>query len=145
MATVSKSNLENIAQTKRDALSISNDYNIATEYYEGHNDAKSTGDPNGKGSGDSMGYAIPEDTFLIYPTGNRVQKINYSTIITKESGDKTIGGKYDREGRKSIPKSGRKGLETINKYTHASEYGEGCIDTSSIKLNMGKKDKKPLE
>lgn len=145
MATVSKSNLENIAQTKRDGLSISNNYNIATEYNEDHNDAKSNGDPNGKGSGTSIGYAIPEDTFSIDSTGNRAQKMNYSTIITKESGGKTIGGKYDREGRKSIPKSGREGLETINKYTQASEYGDGCIDTSSITLNMGKKDKKPLE
>lgn len=145
MATVSKSNLENIAQVKRDGLIVSNDYNnvdIAKEYNEIHKDAKSDGDIYGKGTGVSMGYSIADtSSFSIDATGNRVQKMSYSTLITQESGGQTIGGKYDREGNPSLAKSGRNGLATINKFSSTSEYGEGSVDTTSITINMGKANK----
>lgn len=132
MSTQSK--LENLAIGKRDSLVISNEYQNTGGliYDENHSDAKSNGDPNGKGNGITMGYAIADPTsFIINPDGTRVQKINYSSLITTENGTTTIGGEYDRNGVASIPKSGRFGLETINKYNSSNEYSIDSIDTTA--------------
>lgn len=128
-----QSRLENIAISKRDSLIIKNEYSEieGKEYNETHPDALSDGDVNGKGNGISMGYAIPEaDGFYISSEGVRVQKINYSTIVTHENGENTIGGEYDRNGNPSIKKSGRNGLMNINKFSPDSEYGEDSVDTT---------------
>ena len=127
-----QSRLENVAISKRDSLIIKNEYSEieGKEYNETHKDALSDGDANGKGNGVSMGYAIPEtDSFYISNEGVRVQKINYSTIVTHENGENTIGGKYDRNGN-SIKKSGRNGLMNINKFNPDNEYGEDSVDTT---------------
>ncbi len=129
-----QSALENIAITKRDGLEIMNDYqnNAGYEYNETHKDAISDGDAKGKGNKTAMGYATPDPTgFVLNPDGTRTQKINYSTIITHENGNMTIGNEYDRKGNKSIPKSGREGLATINKYGPTNEYSEACIDMTA--------------
>lgn len=129
-----QSALENIAITKRDGLEIMNDYqnNAGYEYNEAHKDAISDGDAKGKGNKTAMGYATPDPTgFVLNPDGTRTQKINYSTIITHENGNVTIGNEYDRKGNKSIPKSGREGLATINKYGPTNEYSAACIDMTA--------------
>lgn len=128
-----QSRLENIAISKRDSLIIKNEYSEieGKEYNETHKDALSDGDINGKGNGVSIGYAIPEtDSFHISNEGVRVQKINYSTIVTHENGANTIGGEYDRNGNPSIKRSGRNGLMNINKFTPGNEYGEDSVDTT---------------
>lgn len=128
-----QSRLENIAISKRDSLIIKNEYSEieGKEYNETHKDALSDGDVNGKGNGTSMTYAIPEtDSFYISNEGVRVQKINYSTIVTHENGANTIGGEYDRNGNPSIKKSGRNGLMNINKFSPGNEYGEDSVDTT---------------
>lgn len=128
-----QSRLENVAISKRDSLIIKNEYSEieGKEYNETHKDALSDGDVNGKGNGTSMTYAIPEtDSFYISNEGVRVQKINYSTIVTHENGANTIGGEYDRNGNPSIKKSGRNGLMNINKFSPDNEYGEDSVDTT---------------
>lgn len=128
-----QSRLENVAISKRDSLIIKNEYSEieGKEYNETHKDALSDGDVIGKGNGVSMGYAIPEtDSFYISNEGVRVQKINYSTIVTHENGENTIGGEYDRNGNPSIKKSGRNGLMNINKFNPDNEYGEDSVDTT---------------
>ena len=128
-----QSRLENVAISKRDSLIIKNEYSEieGKEYSETHKDALSDGDVNGKGNGTSMSYAIPEtDSFYISNEGVRVQKINYSTIVTHENGANTIGGEYDRNGNPSIKKSGRNGLMNINKFSPDNEYGEDSVDTT---------------
>lgn len=137
--------LENVAITKRDSLEIINDYkNSAGDVYnETHKDAISDGDPNGKGNGITMGYATADpSSFIINPDGTRTQKMNYSTVITQENGTTTIGGEYDRKGISSIPKSGREGLATINKYGPSSEYSEACIDMTANLLEGQYRDTK---
>lgn len=136
MSTQSK--LEHSAITKRDSLEIMNTYqnNSGYVYDELHKDAKSDGDPYGKGNGIAMGYAIPDPTgFVINSDGTRAQKMNYSTVVTHENGTSTIGGEYDRKGNPSIPKSGREGLATINKYGPSNEYSEACIDMTANLLD----------
>lgn len=128
-----QSRLENVAISKRDSLIIKNEYSEieGKEYNETHKDALSDGDVIGKGNGVSMGYAIPEtDSFYISNEGVRVQKINYSTIVTHENAENTIGGEYDRNGNPSIKKSGRNGLMNINKFNPDNEYGEDSVDTT---------------
>ena len=140
-----QSALENIAISKRDGLEIMNDYqnNTGYEYNEAHKNALSDGDVKGKGNGIAMGYAISDPTsFVINPDGTRTQKINYSTIITSENGTTTIGGEYDRNGNPGIPKSGRNGLATINKYGPKSEYSEACIDMTANLLEGQYVDKR---
>lgn len=137
-----QSALENIAISKRDSLEIMNDYqnNTGYEYNETHKDAISE---KGKGNKISMGYATPDPTgFVLNPDGTRTQKINYSTIITHENGNMTIGNEYDRRGNKDIPKSGREGLATINKYGPTSEYSEACIDMAANLLEGQYTDKR---
>lgn len=135
-----QSRLENIAINKRDSLVINNDYQNLEghEYNETHKDAISDGDLNGKGNKISMGYAIADtNSFEISKDGTRIQKMNYSSLITTENGDATIGGEYDRNGNPNIKKSGRKGLMSINQYTPTNEYGENSVDTTqNLKLGQ---------
>lgn len=132
-----QSRLENIAITKRDSLENMNEFqNFEGRVYdETHKDALSDGDVDGKGNGVSLGYAIADpNSFNINSTGTRTQKINYTSIITHENGSSTIGGVYDRKGNPKIPKSGREGLATINKYGPGSEYSASVIDmTANLK------------
>ncbi len=133
-----QSRLENVAITKRDGLEIINEYqnNSGYVYDETHKNAISDGDVEGKGNGISMGYAIPDPTgFVINPDGTRTQKMNYGTVVTHENGKTTIGGEYDRKGNPSVPKSGREGLATINKYGPSNEYSEACIDMTENLLD----------
>lgn len=135
--------LENIAINKRGSLELKNHYQDIDGhiYNENHPDALSNGDVEGKGNGNSMGYAIADpDSFNIAQDGTRMQKINYSTIITHENGANTIGGEYDRNGNPNILKSGRLGLSTINKYGPKNEYSEALIDMTANLLDGQYKD-----
>ena len=128
-----QSRLENIGITKRTQLISKNDYNKLPdkEYNESHPDAKSDGDPLGKGNGTPMTYAEakPEE-FSIDEYGVRKQRMNYETLSTKENGDKTIGGSFDRLGRTGLD-SGRLKLMSMNKYKpDSNEYGIDSVDTT---------------
>ena len=129
-----QSRLENIGITKRDELVTKNDYannKVGEEYSESHKDALADGDPKGKGSGISMGYAVADpDSFSVDKTGMRSQRINYSNLITHESQTRIIGGDYDRNGRSDLSRSGRRQLQDMNKYGDGHEYGADAVDTT---------------
>lgn len=111
-----QSRLESEAIDKRHELEVISDYQKNTnEYSEQHEDALSNGDPQGKGTGISMGYSIPGQTTN--------KGINYANIATNSG-----GGLYDIEGRNGI--GGRKYLETINMYNSENSYGVDSVDTS---------------
>lgn len=111
-----QSRLESEAIDKRRELGAISDYQKNTnEYNEQHQDALSTGDPQGKGTGVAMGYSIPGQTT------NR--GINYSNIVTNSG-----GGLYDIEGRNGV--GGRNFLKTINLYNAENSYGVDSIDTT---------------
>ena len=108
--------LESEAIDKRHELEVISDYQKNTnEYSEQHEDALSNGDPQGKGTGISMGYSIPGQTTN--------KGINYANIATNSG-----GGLYDIEGRNGI--GGRRYLETINMYNAENSYGVDSVDTS---------------
>jgi len=130
-----QSRLENIGITKREELVIKNDYadeTVGREYNENHEDAKSDGDPQGKGTGVSMGFAVakPED-FSVSKDGVRTQKMSYGNLITHESESQTVGGSYDRNGRGGLKYSGRLQLQGMNKYNPENEYGVNSVDTTA--------------
>ena len=111
-----QSRLESEAIDKRHELEVISDYQKNTnEYSEQHQDALSNGDPQGKGTGISMGYSIPGQTTN--------KGINYANIATNSG-----GGLYDIEGRNGI--GGRKYLKTINMYNSENSYGVDSVDTS---------------
>ena len=111
-----QSRLESEAIDKRRELGAISDYQKNTnEYSEQHQDALSNGDPQGKGTGVSMGYSVPGQTTN--------KGINYSNIATNSG-----GGLYDIEGRNGI--GGRMYLETINMYNAEKSYGIDSVDTS---------------
>ena len=111
-----QSRLESEAIDKRHELEVISDYQKNTnEYSEQHEDALSNGDPQGKGTGISMGYSIPGQTTN--------KGINYTNIATNSG-----GGLYDIEGRNGI--GGRRYLEAINMYNAENSYGVDSVDTS---------------
>ena len=111
-----QSRLESEAIDKRHELEVISDYQKNTnEYNEQHKDALSNGDPQGKGTGVSMGYSVPGQTTN--------KGINYTNIATNSG-----GGLYDIEGRNGI--GGRRYLETINMYNAENSYGVDSVDTS---------------
>ena len=111
-----QSRLESEAIDKRHELEVISDYQKDTnEYSEQHQDALSNGDPQGKGTGVSMGYSVPGQTTN--------KGINYANIATNSG-----GGLYDIEGRNGI--GGRRYLETINMYNAENSYGVDSVDTS---------------
>lgn len=111
-----QSRLESEAIDKRHELEVISDYQKNTnEYSEQHQDALSNGDPQGKGTGVSMGYSVPGQTTN--------KGINYANIATNSG-----GGLYDIEGRNGI--GGRRYLETINMYNAENSYGVDSVDTS---------------
>ena len=111
-----QSRLESEAIDKRHELEVISDYQKNTnEYSEQHQDALSNGDPQGKGTGVSMGYSVPGQTTN--------KGINYANIATNSG-----GGLYDIEGRNGI--GGRRYLETINMYNAENSYGVDSVDAS---------------
>ena len=111
-----QSRLESEAIDKRHELEVISDYQKNTnEYSEQHEDALSNGDPQGKGTGVSMGYSVPGQTTN--------KGINYTNIATNSG-----GGLYDIEGRNGI--GGRRYLEAINMYNAENSYGVDSVDTS---------------
>lgn len=111
-----QSRLESEAIDKRHELEVISDYQKDTnEYSEQHKDALSNGDPQGKGTGVSMGYSVPGQTTN--------KGINYTNIVTNSG-----GGLYDIEGRNGI--GGRRYLEAINMYNAENSYGVDSVDTS---------------
>ena len=111
-----QSRLESEAIDKRHELEVISTYQKNTnEYNEQHKDALSNADPQGKGTGVSMGYSVPGQTTN--------KGINYSNIATNSG-----GGLYDIEGRNGI--GGRMYLETINMYNAEKSYGIDSVDTS---------------
>lgn len=110
--------LEIEAIDHRKELLVQNNYQSGsdTEYNEQHKDALATGDPQGKGTGMSMGVAP-------VPGLSTSRAISYSNLNTKEG-----GGLYDIEGRNGV--GGRHKLMTMSLYNEESEYGPNSVDTS---------------
>ena len=101
--------------SRHDSL-VRNDYTRNDEYTEMHPDALSTGDPQGKGTGNGGHmHSIPDCNA---PTG-----ISYANFNTNGG-----GGSYDIDGRDGV--GGRVFLQNISKYNANHEYGPNSIDTS---------------
>lgn len=115
---MAQNNLEKKGFEKRQELEVRNDYTKADQYSESHPDAKSDGDPLGKGTGHGgHTHVIPSDD------KSDLHRYNYGMIDTYNG-----GGLYDIKGRNEI--GGREYLQTINKYNEDHKYGEGSVDTS---------------
>lgn len=110
---------------RKESIPGKNKYSNELNAYDGdHEDAKTHDDaqhPWGKGTGNSMGYAIRN---LSAPK----TQIDYSNVNTKDG-----GGSYDKFGTKGVPKafqgdSGRNFLEKINIYGPGKEYGKDSVN-----------------
>ena len=112
-----QSNLEKEGIEKRNELSAISDYQkVTNEYSESHPDAKSDGDPQGKGTGIPMGYSVP---------GESTSKgISYKNMDTAKG-----GGLYDAEGRNRV--GGRVYLQGINMHSQGNSYVPDSVDTSN--------------
>jgi hypothetical protein len=111
--------LEFEAIEKREELQTKSDYvKEVNEYSADHKDAKSDGDPFGKGTGVAMGF-----TTLPEKDGKQNKAINYANIDTING-----GGQYDAEGYNGV--GGREYLKTINLYNSQNQYGIDSVDTS---------------
>ena len=109
--------LEKKGIESRNDLIIKNDYTRKDEYSETHPDALSTGDPNGKGTGNGAHtHSIPDC--------NASSSINYNNFDTNGG-----GGSYDINGRNGV--GGRVFLQNISLYNEASDYCGTAIDTSA--------------
>jgi hypothetical protein len=96
---------------------VRNDYNRTDVYSDRHEDALSTGDALGKGTGrGEHTHSIPDCT--------KPSAISYANFDTNGG-----GGLYDIEGRNG--NGGRNFLKTISKYNSETPYGAHLIDTSA--------------
>ena len=113
-----QSYLEKFGIDERDKTVVRNDYTKVDEYSLLHPDALSSGDPQGKGTGNGGHvHSVPDHS---KPT----TMIDYSNFNTAEG-----GGLYDIEGRMGI--GGRNFLQNISLYNPEHEYGYNSIDTSA--------------
>lgn len=127
-----QSRLEQEGILKRDELQHKNKYfndvaNDSKEEYDyRHRDAISDGDKLGKGTGQSLGFTIPNKN----ASKTEISRSNF--ITTEESSPtKSVGGKYDIYGYGALEgKSGRRYLEGINLYGPSNEYGSLSVDTT---------------
>lgn len=118
--------LESKGIEKRKELTSKTHYQRSiNEYSAFHDDARSTGDPQGKGVDfEGMGFLLPNTAITADTT---TMGMTFST----EQG----GGKYDIEGTEGVEgayqgKAGRDYLMTINIYDREHEYGLSSVDTS---------------
>ena len=112
-----QTNLEKRGISARNETSVRNDYNKADEYSVNHDDALSTGDVKGKGTGKG-GHVHTT------PDGSKKSAIDYSKFDTGAA-----GGLYDVEGRNGL--GGRNFLTSISLYNEQNEYGAHMIDMSA--------------
>lgn len=111
--------LEKNGIERRQEELVRNDYNRTDDYNDRHPDALSTGDPQGKGSGNGgHTHSIPNCDL---PKG----MYNYSSIDTVSE---NIGGSYDINGRNGI--GGRTFLKNISLYNENNQYGINSVDTT---------------
>ena len=102
---------------------VRSDYNIEDQYSANHSDAKSNGDPLGKGVGGSHTHWLPD-------CSKPSSMIDYSNFDTHSY----AGGSYDIEGRNGI--GGRNYLKTISMYNENYQYGSHLVNTEE-NLNQG--------
>lgn len=112
--------LEEIGSEERQKLIVKNDFSEANVYDSRY--YTSNGAPLGKGTGE--GFATPP-----LPGGNRYGTIH--TITTEESGNYTIGGKYDREGGPN-GEGGRIKLMNMSLYNKNTPYPYAAITGADI-------------
>lgn len=103
--------LEREAINTREDLLVKNDYQRGdNEYSENHKDAKSDGDPLGKGVGTAATpYLLPNE---------KASKTSYTPTIRTDDG----GGGLDVAQRNY--------LKEINTYSQLNAYGVDSVDTS---------------
>lgn len=114
-----QTNLEKKGIQARNEASVRNDYykGEGREYSANHDDALSTGDVKGKGTGKGGHvHTIPD--------ASKKPAIDYSKFDTSAA-----GGLYDIEGRNGI--GGRNFLTNISLYNAENEYGGHMIDMSA--------------
>jgi hypothetical protein len=101
----------------RNELLVRNDYTRNDEYNARHQDALSTGDPQGKGSGHGgHTHSTPDCT--------KPSSIDYSNFDTENG-----GGLYDIEGRNGV--GGRNFAKALSVYNEVNQYGPNYVDTSA--------------
>ena len=132
MAEQSRLEQEGLELRKETLLNLNYTEGEDTEYSANHKDALSTGDPNGKGSGQAMGYTTVSEA----RKKTRKDGIRYSNVVTRENDSHTIGGDYDINGYGALRgKSGRKANELRNYYSPENEYGLNSVDTTQNVLD----------
>ncbi len=111
--------LENRGITARHEMQARSDYNAENPYSETHPDALSTGDPQGKGSGNG-GH-----TFYLPDCTKPTNMIDYSNFDTRDF--EHIGGQYDIEGYKG--RAGRREMMARSFYNEEAPYGHEYVNT----------------
>ena len=102
---------------------VRSDYNIEDQYSANHSDAKSNGDPRGKGTGHGgFSHWLPD-------CSKPSSMIDYSNFDTTNG-----GGSFDIDGRNGI--GGRNYLKTISMYNENYQYGSHLVNTEE-NLNQG--------
>lgn len=120
MATINENGqtcLEINAIEERQKEIARNDYNSEEGhfYYAGHRDAKSDGDPQGKGVGSSHGFSLPD-------CSKPKNMIDYSNFQMEN-----VGGQYDLEGRGPHPGYNQQMAKSL--YNKNYQYGANLVKT----------------
>jgi hypothetical protein len=111
-----QSKLEKIGIEERKNEILKSDYDLETQYSSTHEDALSTNDPKGKGTGHGgHTHFLPDQT-------KASTTIDYSNFDTENG-----GGSYDIEGRNNV--GGRNRLTAYSIYSKEHQYGAHLIDS----------------
>lgn len=111
-----QSKLEKVGIEERKNEILKSDYDLETQYSSTHDDALSTNDPQGKGTGHGgHTHFLPDQT-------KASTTIDYSNFDTENG-----GGSYDIEGRNNV--GGRKRLTAYSIYNKENQYGAHLIDS----------------
>lgn len=111
-----QSKLEKTGIEERKNETLKSTYNVGDQYSATHEDALSTGDAQGKGTGHG-GH-----THWLPDTSKASTTINYSNFDTENGGNI-----YDIEGRNNV--GGRKNAIASSLYNQEHQYGLHLIDS----------------
>ena len=117
-----QSKLEKVSLDERKNETLKSEYNIEDQYSAKHNDALTSGDKKGKGTGHG-GH-----THFLPDQSKTSTTIDYSNFDTENGGNS-----YDIDGRNNI--GGRKKALAASLYNKDYQYGAHLIDTEENQRN----------
>lgn len=117
-----QSKLEKVSLDERKNETLKSEYNIEDQYSVTHNDALTSGDKKGKGTGHG-GH-----THFLPDQSKTSTTIDYSNFDTENGGNS-----YDIDGRNNI--GGRKKALASSLYNKDYQYGAHLIDTEENQRN----------